>query len=230
MSIKKLYILLIASLSLSVKAQCPFGNGTRVECKYGCDNYIDKDGKGYCDYSRPIAREATDTAITVLKTDVKPASSKQAKRHRNLKLVKTTQSAESAIDTTDISSEETNIIAESPSAESKPPFKKPYHLILISALTLGSYFLTFLLSRIGILHKVYHRRIWNLLLLLTAAVSCLFGLLLVIQVNYGFLSTCYRPILTWHVECGIAMTIIAVFHAIWHFSYYKGLFKRVGKK
>jgi hypothetical protein len=207
-------------LHSSVWAQCPFGNGSRVECRHGCDNYTDKNGKGYCDYSRSLVRETTDAAAE--KTEI----ARQRKRNRNHHA---SPKIQQPIETNDTFLNKSEAVVKEISETAEAPFKKPYRLILISALTLGGYFLTFLLSRIGLLHKVYHRRIWNTVLLLAAAVSCLFGFFLAIQLNYGFLGSWYRPILTWHVECGIAMTIIAVFHVIWHIPYYKRLFAKVKK-
>jgi len=215
---KFIFTTLLFFFSLSAAAQCPFGNNSRLECKYGCDNFTDKDGDGYCDYSRTLAKETTDTA-TPKET---PTPTKQTKE--NTKIPNQTIEETLSIDTV---SKEEIIRTEEIFPTTTPPFKKPYRLILISILTLGSYFFTFLLSCIGILHKIYHRRIWNTLLLLTAAISCLFGFFLTIQLNYGFLGEWYRPILTWHVECGIAMTVIAVFHVIWHIPYYKRLFTKI---
>ena len=215
----------LLSTSSFAYAQCPFGNGTRVECVKGCDNFVDKDGDGYCDYSRIFAKETTDTAAATTKRDKMRTPSRETNRHKNSNHEESKQTMEEE-DTAEIIPSETSIVTETTPPAAKTPVKKPYRLVLISALTLGGYFFTFLLSRFGLLHKVYHRRIWNTLLLLTAVVSCLFGFLLVIQLNYGILPNYYRSILTWHVECGIAMTIIAVFHVIWHFPYYKRLFKK----
>ena len=220
--------IILFSFSLSVWAQCPFGNDSRVECKHGCDVFIDKNGDGYCDYSRLLVRETTDT--TALKADIKSTPTKQSNRNLHLPTKiqpKIEEPEETAEDT--FSNNADNIVDDIPTT-TELPLKKPYRLILISALTLGLYSFTFLLSRIGTLHKVYHRRLWNTLLLLTATVSCLFGFFLVIQLNYHFLGSWYRPLLTWHVECGIAMTIILVFHVVWHIPYYKRLFKKVKKR
>ena len=227
LTMKHLFNLLFLFTASFGLAQCPFGNGTRVECVYGCDNFIDKNGDGYCDYSRILAKETPDTATTTVKTDTIHTPSKQTKTDAKPKFMEANQTMEEEKDTVEMLSNETNILVEETPVAAKTP--KPYRLILISALTLGSYFLTFLLSHFGILHKVYHRRIWNTLLLLTAAISCLFGFFLVIQLNYRLFPDCYRSILTWHVECGIAMTIILVFHVIWHVSYFKHLFMRVKK-
>jgi len=184
---KHIFITLLFFFSLSVRAQCPFGNNSRVECKYGCDNFTDKDGDGYCDYSRTLTKETIDTATQKETTILTSISPKQTKE--NAKNINQTKEEEPVI--IDAISDEEVISAEDISSTTPPPFKKPYRLILISVLTLGSYFLTFLLSHIGILHKTYHRRIWNVLLLLMAVISCLFGFFLTIQLNYGFLGEWY---------------------------------------
>jgi len=225
---KHIFITGLFFFSFSVRAQCPFGNGTRVECVQGCDNFVDKDSDGYCDYSRILTKETTDTTNATMKVNKTRTPSRETKSNKNSNHAETEQTIEK--DASEVILNETNIITEKTSFVVKTPVKKPYRLILISVLTLGGYFFTFLLSRFGILRKVYHRRIWNTLLLLTALISCLFGFFLVIQLNYGILSNSYRSILTWHVECGIVMTIIAVFHVIWHIPYYKRLFTSVKKK
>jgi len=86
--------------------------------------------------------------------------------------------------------------------------------------------LTLFLSQKQIIKKVTHRRIWNVLLLITFLVSCLFGLLLVIQINYNFAMDIFRTILYWHVQFGIAMSFIAIFHFLWHLKYYLNMFKK----
>ena len=74
--------------------------------------------------------------------------------------------------------------------------------------------------------KITHRKIWNAILLITALMSCLLGFLLAVQLNYRFGMSWFSPILKLHVEFGIAMTIVAFFHVVWHLKYYKNLFKK----
>lgn len=109
----------------------------------------------------------------------------------------------------------------------KPAQKaKPYDLILISFITIALYTITFLLVKLKLLRKIFHRRIWNFTLLLTFLISCLFGFFLVIQINYGFAMEWFRTVLYWHVQIGISMTIISVFHIFWHLKYFKNLLKK----
>lgn len=97
---------------------------------------------------------------------------------------------------------------------------KPYNLILISALTLGLYLITHLLKRFELISKTLHRRIWNLVLLITFLVSGVLGLVLVVQINYEVLGGWYLRFLNLHVEFGISMALVSMIHALWHIKYY----------
>jgi hypothetical protein len=110
---------------------------------------------------------------------------------------------------------------------SNPPVQEPlYDLIFVSSITLGLYFLTLILYKRNIIKRIHHRKLWNLLLLLTFLVSCLFGFFLVIQLNYNVAMSAFKTLMYWHVEIGIAMTIIAVIHILWHLTYFKNMLKK----
>jgi len=100
----------------------------------------------------------------------------------------------------------------------------PYLLVPISILILAGYLLSYLFSRLSILTNARHRKIWNTLLLVTAIVTLLLGLILTIEVNYKLEWPWVKQMLKWHVDFGIAMSIVAVFHLVWHWSYYRKLF------
>ncbi len=80
--------------------------------------------------------------------------------------------------------------------------------------------------RMGILSKLLHRRLWNILLLITFLVTAMLGLLLTIQINYKLEWTFVNTILKYHVDFGIGMSFIAVFHLAWHWNFYKSIFKK----
>lgn len=82
------------------------------------------------------------------------------------------------------------------------------------------------LASMGKLSIVVHRRIWNVLLLITFLASALLGLLLVLRINTGISINLGFNQLYWHVEAGIAMAIIAFFHLAWHWRYFTSLFKK----
>lgn len=104
--------------------------------------------------------------------------------------------------------------------------KSPYSLILISSITIGLYLLTSILVKVDKLKKATHRKIWNVMLLVTALVSCLLGFFLVIQINYNMKMEWLWTVKLYHVQFGIAMTIIAVIHILWHMNYWKSIVKK----
>ncbi len=101
----------------------------------------------------------------------------------------------------------------------------PYLLLPIAFLSVFFYLITLLLSKLSVIQRSSHRKIWNVILLITFLVTALLGLILAVQVNLKLKIPYLKQILKWHVDFGIGMTFVAVFHFIWHWSYYTGLFK-----
>lgn len=88
------------------------------------------------------------------------------------------------------------------------------------------YSFSLILVRFNIWSKSSNRKLWNTILLFTFLVTAIIGLLLVIRVNYKLEWNAFEKLLTWHVDFGIAMSFVAIFHLIWHFSYFINLLKR----
>lgn len=216
---------------------CPLN---AVDCKHGCGRFINTDNDGYCDYT------LFSDAVKQMLEKKKNTNTKDTLNAK--KETKTTKSSTGAIslkNNTIQSNSDTfpTIISVIATLNKKLPYpqpakytkvltatKKPYDLITLSLLTLGLYFFTYLLSRFKILHRCNHRKIWNTLLLVTFIIACLLGLVLVIQINYNVLGNWYKDFLFLHVEFGISMTIIAIFHILWHWRYFKNLMKKSEKK
>ncbi len=106
----------------------------------------------------------------------------------------------------------------------------PYLIFPIGVLLLILYLLTLSLSRLSFIKLATHRKLWNVLLLLAFFVTAVLGLILAIQVNYKIKIPFTEQLLTLHVDFGIGMTTIAIFHFLWHFNYYMNLFKRKKQK
>lgn len=106
----------------------------------------------------------------------------------------------------------------------------PYLIFPIGILLLISYLLTLSLSRLSFIKLATHRKIWNVLLLTAFFVTAVLGLILAIQVNYKIKIPFIKQLLTLHVDFGIGMTTIAVFHFLWHWNYYLSLFKKKNLK
>ena len=102
---------------------------------------------------------------------------------------------------------------------------RAYALLPIGIAVIAFYALSFVLSRLGIVSRVSHRKFWNVLLLFTFLLTGLIGLFLVVKINYKLEIPFYDKLLGYHVEFGIGMAIIGFFHFIWHLNYYLQLLK-----
>jgi len=101
-----------------------------------------------------------------------------------------------------------------------------YHSSLIAIALFLIYAVSFFLYKAKHIRVTTHRKIWNVLLLGTFLVTAGFGLTLVIRrdnvLNFGLPFN----LLFWHVEAGVTMTLISLFHLSWHFTYYRDLLRK----
>lgn len=214
-----------------VQAQCPWN---RVNCSHGCGRHFDENGDGFCDYSIIEKTAVNKVDSTKNQNVVETKTSKKDTIVSKAKINKTQNSKQSQtvaeISPYDSSEKtmqiDTTSIIQTSQNDSPPSKSKPYNLILISLITFSLYTITYLLSIFGKIKMKIHRRIWNVILLLTFLVSCLFGFFLVIQINYQLAIDWFRTVLYWHVQIGISMTIIAVFHIFWHTKYFSKIFSK----
>jgi len=100
-----------------------------------------------------------------------------------------------------------------------------YHLFPILIILTLLYGVSALLVNKKLLDLATHRKIWNILLLVSFLVCGISGILLILQLNFGLNLPNYAGILFDHVEFGIAMTAVAFFHILWHFNYFKNLLR-----
>ncbi len=106
---------------------------------------------------------------------------------------------------------------------------KVYHFIpIVSVLTI-LYIISYLLSKKKKITVAKHRIFWNFLLLISFLISSILGILLIIKINSGLTSVMPFNSLFWHVEIGIAMVTITIFHMLWHLPYFKIMFKTLVK-
>lgn len=113
-----------------------------------------------------------------------------------------------------------------PSNTSKPALGIKYNLSPIAIAFFIIYFASFILYKTHRMRVTTHRKIWNVLLLLTFLFTGVLGMLLVIRLNYGLRFNLPFDMLFWHVETGIVMSLISFFHIGWHLKYYRNLLRR----
>ena len=215
---KMFYTLAFGMLFLmpfTLQAQCPFGE--KVNCTGECGRFFDENGDSFCDNGLVQKEETITETITTQVEEVEPKQ--EVKKQEEKPVIQQEIKLEEPIITTQTQTEQI-IVEKTEIQPEKKKTKKPYNIILITSIVLLAYLLTFILVKAGKLKKLSHRKIWNVILLITFLVSCLLGFLLALQINYGFCMDWFRSFLKWHVEFGIAMTIIAVIHIVWHYKYY----------
>ncbi len=92
------------------------------------------------------------------------------------------------------------------------------------------YAVSFALYKTKRIKVTTHRKIWNVLLLVTFLTTAVFGLILAIRRDYVLLFNSPVNLLFWHVEAGVVMTVVSLFHLSWHLGYYRDLLKRLREK
>ncbi len=112
------------------------------------------------------------------------------------------------------------------SATSAKAPEKQYNFFPISIGLLIAYIISFVLSRFKVISYVFHKKIWNWLLLGFFLVSAILGSLLVLRISNGVVIALPFNMLYWHVEAGVALTAISFFHIIWHWKYFITIFKK----
>jgi len=106
-----------------------------------------------------------------------------------------------------------------------------YYSIIITISVIFLYAITWLLVKFKKIKPQSQKKLWNFLLLINFAISGILGIILAVIVDLNITSVWYKEMLWFHVEFGIVMGVISVFHFFWHFRYYfKSLFKKSGLK
>ena len=103
---------------------------------------------------------------------------------------------------------------------------RKYHFIPITIVLIIFYLTTFTLFKLKVFTRITHLIIWNCILLVSFILSSILGILLIIRVNFGLSILLPFNILFWHVEFGIVMMVIGIFHLIYNWRFYKYIFMK----
>ncbi len=192
----------IARAATSVWNSCPRGE---VDDPYpgNCHSYIDTNNDRICDRSQ--AEPQQDTTSSAVDTTIGIVADPPA--------VTTTMST-----------------SPSSPAEGYKGNTSSYYFLPIFLLLALMYALTWILSKKKIMRQQLHRKIWNIVLLISTAISTVLGLFLILNTDFGTNISLPFNMLFWHVEAGIAMGIIAAFHVFWHWKYFMNVLKVASKE
>ncbi|MCU0653312.1 MAG: hypothetical protein MUD10_03580 [Candidatus Pacebacteria bacterium] len=136
-----------------------------------------------------------------------------------------------------ISGEKAAVGAADFASGTEPPIKKnatsgsteEYYVWQIALALTVAYLLSLLAVKKGRLTAMVNRKIWNLLLLASFAVTALTSVFLLLRSNYGIGFDFPFNLSYWHIEAGLVMMLVSVYHALWHFPYFKSYFNNKAK-
>lgn len=99
----------------------------------------------------------------------------------------------------------------------------PYDLIPISIPLIIAYIGTYVLYKKHLITKALHIRIWNILILISFLIAAGIGITLIALLEYDITLSLSPKMLFWHVEGGIAMFVISIFHIHFYWNSFKKL-------
>ncbi|MGD9493418.1 MAG: hypothetical protein AB7V36_08675 [Bacteroidales bacterium] len=203
------------------KFKCPWDE---IDCPGKCGRFFDADGDGFCDYGRVSKVEKKDTIVR------KDTVAIKKENVAGTNVIPAEESSKVIVDADSDSVQlESEAVPEIKNEIKTPSKARSYSLLLITLLCFGFYGFTSFLMELKLFRKFVHRRIWNILLLLTFLTTAVLVIVLVVQINYQLDSSLIRDYLYWHVQFGIAMSVISVIHIFWHWKYFYRIFSKKSK-
>lgn len=180
-----------------------------------CSQYIDTDGDGICDHSQPapedrVTEETTTQEATYTAT---PA------------IEETTTSVSSTPKTSTTSTKTATNTSQPATGTQKAESNSKYNFWVIFISLVIIYIISYVLTKTKTISVVAHRKFWNVMLLVTFVVCGLTGIFLTIRVENPSLFSLPSNFLFLHVEFGLAMALISIFHVLWHWKYYINMLK-----
>ena len=216
-----LIFVLVAFSSISIYAwdNCPFGlkdDPYPGECK----RYIDTDGDGICDLSQPAPGDR-DTNIFLSEENVKDNVIDDNKYSEE-----SDEKVRGGFFVAEAASIETTV-SDSPYPERKS--LPDYNFLEIFLISLLIYFGDKFLARKLEISFCKEKKFWNVFLLISFIGSAGTGMILVFIRDFAWFRSINFNFLFWHVEFSIVMTLLGIFHALWHLKYYLSIFKKKKK-
>jgi len=107
-----------------------------------------------------------------------------------------------------------------------------YDIFLPSIPVIVGYLCTYLLYKTSVIKKKVHVSIWNFIIGIAFLISGGAGFLLILLLDAGIVLPVNAEFLYWHVELGITMAVVAVFHFHVYWKSSKAMFslKKKGAK
>ncbi len=87
-----------------------------------------------------------------------------------------------------------------------------YEILIPIIPFLGFYSVTYALYKIGFIKKAIHVHLWNIIILIAFLISGGAGFLVMILMEAGYVSPINFELMYWHVELGITLALVSLFH------------------
>jgi|AntAceMinimDraft_15_1070371.scaffolds.fasta_scaffold06750_4 hypothetical protein len=221
-----LLLLIFNTVSAYSWDNCPFG---LEDDPYPgeCNRYIDSDGDGICDLSQP-APEDRENFISLNLDIINEDTNEQHEEEFSVEIEGTELKKMRIMDIASL----WNIKAEAATSDisvepsSKKAFLPDYNFLEIFFITLFIYFGGKFWARKLKITLPREKKFWNILLLISFIGSAGTGMILVFIRDFEWFKSINFNFLYWHVEFSILMTLIGIFHALWHLKYYLSIFRQ----
>lgn len=87
-----------------------------------------------------------------------------------------------------------------------------YDMIISAIPVIGGYLFTYSLYKLNLIKKSLHINVWNLIIGTTFIISAGAGFLLLVLLDFGVKLPISPQLLYWHVELGITLALVTLFH------------------
>ncbi len=102
-----------------------------------------------------------------------------------------------------------------------------YEFVPVSLIIIILYAISYLLYKEDVIAEAMHAKIWNITIFVIGLVLAVIGLLISIFAEYGMSISVNALLVFWHVEIGIVLFIIALFHIHLHWDRFKKITLKV---
>lgn len=102
-----------------------------------------------------------------------------------------------------------------------------YELVPVSLIIIILYAISYVLYKEGVITEAVHAKIWNIAIFVMGLILATIGLLISIFAEYGLSIAVNALMVFWHVEIGIVVFIIALFHIHLHWERFKKITLKV---
>ncbi len=96
-----------------------------------------------------------------------------------------------------------------------------YEFVPVSLIIIILYAISYLLYKESVITDAMHAKIWNIAIFVMGLTLAVIGLLISVFTEYGISIAINALMVFWHVEIGIVLFIIALFHIHLHWERFK---------